>query len=347
MKEAVFGGGSNLPQKQRIDNLTRTGTHMLFLGLADSLFDLSADETFETLADDLHTDFFEEDDTISLITGAFDYLGVSESLQDDMLSDDEEVAKASLREISEIAIDKFENDTTESFANILQDSFLEDWKTFLRKGHSEGEKRKVAGGENHELVKSHVGKTPTFTSVPVDGKGRKPRGKSPTRVRKKGVPKWKKVQAKGWASDKKKEKKGDTREDSLTVFATDEVEVLADDVLDNMSSSDRVEYIETLSDSLGGVFGEDEELTLSDIIDDDFYMDAKRKKRKKSDCNHKQNLVRICSAKKGGCSMACKVKPEYAGKIKRGTSPLKGKKRSKSDIAKQQKSQEFRSKLGY
>jgi len=341
----TFRAVENLPSKQRIDNLTRTASHQVFLGLVDSLFDLEDGAMFDTLADSLDNGAFEEEDLVGLITNTFDFMGISESLQDDMLSDDDDIAKASLREIADFVVDNFEDETVESLSDILQDSFLEDWKTFLRKGHSEGEKRVASGGAKHKLVKSHVGKTATFTSVPVSGKGKKPRGRSSTRKRKKGVPAWRKIQARGWARDKKRERESDTREDSFIIVMPENVEVLSDSIIDEMSTSERVDYIEVLSDSIGNVFYDD--LSLSDIIDDEFYLsDSKGKRRKKSDCNHKQDLVKVCSAKSGKCKMSCRVKPEYAGKIKRGTSPLKGRRRKKSDIAKQQKSQKFRSMLG-
>jgi len=339
----TFRAVESLPTKQRvIDNLTRTASHQVFLGLVDSLFDLEDGAVFETLADSLDNGAFEEEDLVGLITNTFDFMGISESLQDDMLSDDKDIAQASLREIADFVIDNFEDETVESLSDILQDSFLEDWKTFLRKGHSEGEKRVANGGAKHKLVKSHVGKRATFTSVPVSGKGKKPRGRSSTRKRTK-TPAWGKIQAKGWARDKKRESAGDAREDSFIVIVPEDVEVLSDSLINKMSTIEKVDYIESLSDSIGNVFYDD--LSLSDIIDDEFYLSDSNTNRKKSDCNHKQNLVKVCSAG-GRCKMACRVKPEYAGKIIVGTSPLKGRKRKKSDIAKQQKSQKFRSMLG-
>ena len=188
-KAPAFGvTNKSLHKEHKMDNLTRTASHLVFLGLADSLFDISEDETLETLVDSLHDGTFELEDTVRLIAGTFDFLGASESLMDDMFSDDEDISRASLKEVAELAVDNFEKETVESFADILQDHFLEDWKTFKRSGHFEGEKRTAAGGEKHVLVKSHVGKTPTFTSVPVDGKGKKPRGKSSTRKRSSELP---------------------------------------------------------------------------------------------------------------------------------------------------------------
>lgn len=286
-----------------LTSLRNSSHHVLMVNAPMFLNDTPSTYTFDDFISDIVESQNREDEEIIIgdILDSFYYMGISDDLIDDILSEDDGVSSEALSEVHEHIIDSFQDATYEEIGFHLHQEFLKDWKGEIGGTAKEGDTRIVKSsgcklvakaqtiGDKKGIVWEHEGRGKSYT------KCGKERGVSDTRKKSKsGTPSYKAKAKRSGEIAKAKAK--DAKRDSFILLDEIELEALSNEEFEAYS-----EAISTHAEQLEA-----------------FLLDGRAERlnpQKRSDCDTKKHqvLTKVTDPVTGKKVPVCRKDKNYKG----------------------------------